>query len=104
MRIADDLGYAPNPHARALLAKSVGVIGILTPEALPTVFANPFFPAFHQGVGQVCDEHNLSLLTISVSNSRSETTAKAPVDGLIVVGLNENTLISKSCTAGTCRS
>jgi DNA-binding LacI/PurR family transcriptional regulator len=90
LRIADSLGYAPNPHARALLAKSVGVIGILTPEALPSVFANPFFPAFHQGVGNVCDVHDLSLLTISVSSSLSDATAKAPVDGLIIVGLNES--------------
>src|SRR5688572_30284237 len=90
LRIADALGYAPNPHARALLAKSIGVIGILTPEALPSVFANPFFPAFHQGVGNICDVHDLSLLTISVSSSLSDATARAPVDGLIIVGLNEN--------------
>lgn len=89
LQIADSLGYSPNPYARALLAKSVGVIGILTPQSLPSIFANPFFPALHEGVGRVCDAHNLSLLTISISNSLGEATAKAPVDGLIVVGLNE---------------
>ena len=90
LAVAKDLGYSPNPHARALLAKSVGVIGILTPQSLPSIFANPFFAAFHEGVGRICDEHNLSLLTISsVSGSLAQASANAPVDGLIVVGLDE---------------
>jgi alanine racemase len=91
LEVANQLGYSPNPHARALLAKSVGVIGILTPQSLPSIFANPFYAAFYEGVGQVCEEHNLSLLTISpVSSSLAEATAKAPVDGLIVMGMNED--------------
>lgn len=88
---ARELGYAPNPHAKALLSKSIGVIGILAPQNLPSIFANPFFAAFHEGVGQVCEENKLALLTISpVSGSVAEAIAKAPVDGLIVVGLNES--------------
>jgi alanine racemase len=91
LRVADQLGYAPNPHARALLTKSVGVIGILTPQSLPSVFANPFFSAFHEGVGCVCEENRLALMVISPAvGSLAEASAKAPVDGLIVVGLNEN--------------
>jgi DNA-binding LacI/PurR family transcriptional regulator len=91
LEAARELGYSPNPHAKALLSKSIGVIGILTPQTLPSIFANPFFPAFHEGVGQVCEENELSLLTISpVSSSVSEAIAKAPVDGLIVVGFNES--------------
>ena len=90
LEVAQELDYTPNPHARALLAKSIGVIGILTPQSLPSIFANPFFAAFHEGVGRICDEHNLSLLTISsVSGSLSQASANAPVDGLIVVGLDE---------------
>jgi DNA-binding LacI/PurR family transcriptional regulator len=91
MEVADRLGYLPNPHARALLAKAVGVIGILTPQSLPTVFANPFFATFHEGIAGVCEENRLALMVISpTSGSLSEASAKAPVDGLIVVGLTEN--------------
>lgn len=90
LEAANELGYTPNPHARALLAKSIGVIGVLAPQSLPSIFANPFFSAFHEGVGQVCDQHNLSVLTISsVSESLAQASANAPVDGLIVVGLDE---------------
>jgi DNA-binding LacI/PurR family transcriptional regulator len=91
LEVAERLGYTPNPHARALLAKSLGVIGVLTPQSLPTIFTNPFYTAFHEGVGRVCEENNLSLTVISpASSSLSEVSARAPVDGLIVVGLNEN--------------
>ncbi len=91
LNIADQLGYSPNPYARALLAKSVGVIGILTPQSLPSVFANPFFAAFHEGVGSVCEENSLALMVISPAiGSLAEASARAPVDGLIVVGLNES--------------
>jgi alanine racemase len=90
LEVAEQLGYSPNPHARALLSKSVGVIGVLTPQSLPSIFANPFFATFYEGVGRVCDEHSLSLLTISSIHTELSTAgAKAPVDGLIVIGLDE---------------
>jgi DNA-binding LacI/PurR family transcriptional regulator len=90
-KVAERLGYVPNPHARALLAKALGVIGVLTPQSLPTIFTNPFYTVFHEGVGRVCEENNLSLTIISpASASLSEVSARAPVDGLIVVGLNES--------------
>lgn len=89
--VANRLGYAPNPHARALLTKSVGAIGVLTPQSLPSVFANPFFSALHEGIGRVCEEQGLSLMVISpTAGSLSEASARAPVDGMIVVGMNEN--------------
>lgn len=90
LEAAEQLGYSPNPHARALLSKSVGVIGVLTPQSLPSIFANPFFSAFYEGVGRICDEHSLSLLTVSSIHTELSTAgAKAPVDGLIVIGLDE---------------
>src|SRR5215475_9966864 len=91
LQVAAELGYSPNPLAKALLTKSVGVIGILAPQSLPSIFANPFYAAFYEGVGQVCEENQLALLSLSpVSSSVSEAIARAPVDGLIVVGLNES--------------
>src|SRR2546430_16843996 len=90
LETAHRLGYAPNPYARALLAQSVGVIGVLVPQSIPAIFSNPFFSYFYEGVGQICEENELSLLTISpVAGSLSKAVANAPVDGFIVVGLNE---------------
>lgn len=88
---AAELGYSPNPYAQALLTRTIGVIGILTPQSLPAIFANPFFMVFNEGVGQVCEENHLSLLLLSpVTGTLSDAIAKAPIDGLILIGFNED--------------
>lgn len=88
--MAHEMGYAPNPHARALLSRRVGVLGVLVPQSLPAIFANPFFASFLQGVGDVCDDQGLAVLTISpLEGSLDEAITRAPVDGFIIVGLNE---------------
>lgn len=61
------------------------------PQALVAIFANPFFASFLQGVGSVCDDHGLTLLAIPpLDGSLDGAIARAPVDGLIIVGLNEH--------------
>lgn len=90
LQAARDLGYAPNPHARALLSQRVGVIGVLVPQSLYAIYANPFFTTFLQGVGSVCDNQDLALLTVSpLDGSLERAITSAPVDGFIIVGLNE---------------
>ncbi len=91
LEAAEELGYTPNPHARALLAKAIGTIGVLAPQSLPAMFSNPFFMVFNEGVGRVCEENGLSLLMVSpVTGTSLEAIAKAPVDGLIVIGFNQD--------------
>lgn len=91
LEFARHLGYAPNPHARTLLWGRVGVVGVLVPQAIFSVLANPFFSCFLQGVGSICDENGLSLLVLSpLHGSLEEAIARAPVDGFIIVGLNEH--------------
>ncbi len=87
---AHELGYAPNPHARALLTHQVGVLGVLVPQAIHAIYANPFFASFFQGIGSICDDHGLGLLTVSpLQGALEQAIARAPVDGFIIVGLNE---------------
>mgnify|MGYP005848684037 CR=1 FL=1 len=91
LNAARELGYAPNPLARTLLSGRVGVLGVLVPQALVAIFANPFFASFLQGVGSVCDDHGLTLLVVPpLDGSLDGAIARAPVDGLIIVGLNEH--------------
>ena len=90
LAIARRLGYAPNPHARALLSRRAGVLGVLFPQAVATVFANPFFSAFLEGVGSMTDERGIGLLTVSPAlGSLARAIAAAPVDGFVIVGLDE---------------
>jgi len=84
------LGYAANPHARALHSRRANVLGVLVPQAIASVFANPFFATFLEGVGGVSDERGLGLLTVSpVHGSLEHAIAAAPVDGFVILGLDE---------------
>jgi DNA-binding LacI/PurR family transcriptional regulator len=88
-RVATDLGYRPHPVARMLTAGSTATLGILSPQALPEVFANPFFPLFAEGVASVTEERGFGLLFISpLHGSLARAIGRATVDGLIVVGLD----------------
>src|SRR5947209_5960864 len=62
--VANDLGYTPHPAARALSTRRSGTIGILIPQRLSTVFANPFVAELIQGLGELCEEHDLALLLV----------------------------------------
>jgi DNA-binding LacI/PurR family transcriptional regulator len=62
--VAHDLGYAPHPAARALSMRRSGTIGVLIPQRLSTVFANPFLSELIQGLGELCEEHDLTLLLV----------------------------------------
>jgi len=88
---AHELGYAPNPFARALLSGRSGVIGVLVPQSISSIFANPFFASFFQGIGSICDDKGLALLTISpLGDSLEEAITRAPVDAFVIVGLDEH--------------
>lgn len=90
LRVADDLGYRPHPVARMLTARSTATIGILSPQALAQVFANPFFPLFAEGVATVTEDRGFGVLFISpLHGSLERALARATVDGVIVIGLDE---------------
>src|SRR5207247_11158355 len=87
---ATALGYRPHPVARMLAAGRTRTVGILTPQALGQVFGNPFFALFAEGVAEVTEERGFGLLFISpLHGSLAHAMARATVDGVVVVGLEE---------------
>ena len=87
--VAQDLGYAPHPAARALSMRRSGTIGVLIPQRLSTVFANPFLSELIQGLGELCEEHDLTLLLVPPLNGSLESAIRqASVDGFISLGLS----------------
>jgi len=88
--VAARMGYRPHPVARMLSAGHTTTIGILTPQALGQVFANPFFALFAEGVASVAEEYGFGLLFISpLHGSLSRALDRATVDGIVVLGLAE---------------
>src|SRR5256885_14021336 len=88
LRVARDLGYVPHPAARALSMRRSGTMGVLIPQRLSTVFANPFLSELIQGLGEQCEEHDLTLLLVPpVDGSLESAIRQASVDGFISLGL-----------------
>lgn len=63
MQVINDIGYRPNIAARGLAAGRNQIIGLVIPEAVSTVFTDPYFPQLIQGVTAVCNamDHMLVL-------------------------------------------
>ncbi|HKV88334.1 MAG TPA: LacI family DNA-binding transcriptional regulator [Candidatus Dormibacteraeota bacterium] len=86
--VARDLGYTPHPTARALSMRRSGTIGVLVPQRLSAVFANPFVSELIQGLGELCEEHDLTLLLVPpLDGSLEGAIRQASVDGFISLGL-----------------
>ena len=89
LQVAHDLGYTPHPAARALSLRRSGTIGILIPQRLSTVFANQFLSELFQGLGELVEEHDLSLLLVPpLDGSLEGAIRQASVDGFISLGLS----------------
>jgi DNA-binding LacI/PurR family transcriptional regulator len=88
---AEELGYYPNPAARRLITKRADVLGLLIPQQITDLFANPFFASLLRGIGHVCDRYNFAVLLVPpVQGSLIGALRRASVDGFIVVGLHED--------------
>ena len=89
--VATSLGYRAHPVARMLTQGSTRTLGLLTPQALSVVFANPFFATFSQGVAAVAEEAGYGLLFVSpLYGSLARAVNRATVDGFVAIGLAEN--------------
>ena len=87
--VAHNLGYTPHPGARALSLRRSGTIGVLIPQRLSVVFANPFLAELIQGMGELCEEHDLTMLLVPpLDGSLEGAIRQASVDGFISLGLS----------------
>lgn len=88
LRIADELGYIPDPVARNLTIGRLGTIGLLLPEVISFAFYNPYLAQIVQGIGEICEQESHSLTLIPpIRESLLEGVRGAVVDGLITLGL-----------------
>ncbi len=55
-------GYRPHPVARSLVTKCTQIIGMAIPEAVTTLFTDPFFPLLLRGATETCNAHRYQLL------------------------------------------
>src|SRR5258706_2575675 len=91
LRVANEMGYTPNPVARTLTTERTGTIGLLVPKPIPEIIRNPFLPEFLEGVGEICTEASLSLMIVPpIKGSIQRAIVNAAVDGFLTLGLEEH--------------
>jgi alanine racemase len=89
LAVAGRLGYTPHPVARMLTRRETLTIGVLTPQPLSVVFANPFFGAFASGVGAAAEASGYAIQFISpLRGSLAGAMHHATVDGVVAIGLS----------------
>ena len=89
--VAEGMGYRPHPVARMLTQKNTMTIGLLTPQVLSVVFANPFYATLCGGVAAITDQAGYGLLFVSpLRGSLVRALGRATVDGFVAVGLSED--------------
>jgi LacI family transcriptional regulator len=63
--VVRETGYQPHAAARSLVMRRTQVVGVIIPEALATLFTDPFFPLFLRGVTETCNtRHYLLMLSL----------------------------------------
>jgi len=55
-------GYQPHAVARSLVTNRTQIIGMIIPEAVTTLFTDPFFPLLLRGATESCNAHHYQLL------------------------------------------
>lgn len=63
LQVIQETGYQPNMAARSLASNRTGVLGLIIPRIVQSLFTDPYFPRLIQGVSQAC---NLSDYTLSL--------------------------------------
>ena len=90
LKIAEEMGYTPDPVARSMSTGKTGTIGLLLPQPIPEIIRNPSMPEFIEGIGEVCTEASLSLMLVPpLKGSMQRAIGNAAVDGFLTLGLEE---------------
>ena len=100
-QVAREVGYQPHAAARSLVTSRTNVIGMLIPEAVTTLFSDPFFSLLLRGATDACNSHQyqlmLSLLTANADRQEiyQRILRSGYLDGAIVASASlDDPLIS----------
>jgi LacI family transcriptional regulator len=89
--IADQLGFEFNAHARSLITRRVGTIGIILPPDFDRFGVNLYHGTLHNALRSVLECNDIDLIVAFLTNHFSGTNnvrklvSRQKVDGLIIV-------------------
>ncbi|WP_175430428.1 LacI family DNA-binding transcriptional regulator [Streptomyces hawaiiensis] len=94
-RAVRQLGYVPNPTARALATSQTGAAALVVSGEDPSIFADPFFAQVMAGASQALDEADLHLMLCLAASDRGrkrveELFRSKGADGVMLMALRED--------------
>ncbi|UCM91609.1 LacI family DNA-binding transcriptional regulator [Streptomyces marincola] len=94
-RAIRELGYVPNPTARALATRQRGVVALVISGESPSIFADPFFARVIVGASAALEEADLYPMLCLAATDRGrqrleELLRARGADGVIVMAVREN--------------
>ena len=60
--VIEETGYQPHAAARSLVTRRSHIIGVVIPEAVTTLFTDPFFPLTLRGITDTCNARHYYLM------------------------------------------
>ena len=98
MKIAQELGYSPDPVARILAKRRTQSLALLLPQSIPQVFQNPYITEILRGFGDVCDREGFSVLVLSpVKGIISHAILNSATDGIAILGVTSASEVHTVC-------
>ncbi len=104
-QVIHEQNYHPNAAARALASRRSQLIGLVVPQSMSAVFADPYFPMLIQGVSAACEERGyfmlLSFPVMTVSETLTRIVRGGHLDGLVVAAsLTDNKYVAQLTQEG----
>jgi LacI family transcriptional regulator len=100
IRVADEMNYRPNGHARGLVTQRTETIGLLSGAETSVFLSDPFYAGVFAGIESETREHNYALMFASATGESPMLQGHLPklisehrVDGLLVVGTVESYVV-----------
>lgn len=93
-QIIRQVGYQPHAAARSLVTKRTHVIGLIIPQAVTSLFTDPFFPLLIRGIAEACNAHGCQLMLSLFTGQTNpddlyrEVVRSGHLDGVAVASTN----------------
>ena len=90
LKVIEETGYIPNPAARSLAMHRSGILGLVIPRRVATLFGDPYFSRLTQGITQACYSQGYMLSLFLFYSKEDEQMALSHIlqnsylDGVIV--------------------
>jgi LacI family transcriptional regulator len=95
-QVIRETGYQPHAAARSLVTRRTRIVGVIIPEALSKLFADPFFPRLLYGITETCNARHyyLNLALFNGPSDQDEMYRRllggGHLDGVIVTSAHQN--------------